>query len=202
MSFGISIIIATAAMEGIYERLCWIYITVTTVNTLVYDQVGNTYHPSELTELSEGRFPYPEQLANKFEYEQKSLLQDLRMKDVLRPNWIKQGQKSLQQIVSFFREESLLKIVSGTYYPHAILKNLSDQDICCDSKDLIDHERNAVDLYYQRDSKGQILFNSFKIWNIWDKIFVQIHVQSHALSAIQQFQRYAIVFQNVLASRL
>ncbi len=51
MSFSISINIATAAMEGIYERLCWINITVITVSTLVYDQVGNTYHLSELTEL-------------------------------------------------------------------------------------------------------------------------------------------------------
>ncbi len=44
MPFGIPINIATAAMEGIYERLCWIYITVITLNTLVYDKVGNTYH--------------------------------------------------------------------------------------------------------------------------------------------------------------
>ncbi len=80
-----------------------------------------------------------------------------------------------------------------------ILKNLSDQDICSDSKDLIDCARNTVDLYDQRDSKGQILFSSFKIWNILDKIFVLIYVQSKELSAIQQFQRYAIVFQNVLA---
>jgi hypothetical protein len=42
----ISINIATEAMEGIYERLCWMYITVITVNTLVYDQVGNIYHLS------------------------------------------------------------------------------------------------------------------------------------------------------------
>ena len=68
-------------MEGIYERLCWIYITVK--NTLVYDHVGNTYHLSELTEILEGRIPYPEQFANKLDYEQKSLLQNLRMKDVL-----------------------------------------------------------------------------------------------------------------------
>ena len=74
-------------MEGMYERLCWIYITVK--NTLVYDHIGNTYHLSELTESSEGRIPYPEQLANKLDYEQKSL-QDLRMKNVLRTNWIKQ----------------------------------------------------------------------------------------------------------------
>ncbi len=75
MSFGISINIATAAMEGLYKRLCWIYITVK--NTLVDDHVGNTYHLSELTELSEGRIPYPEQSSNKLDYEQKSLLQDL-----------------------------------------------------------------------------------------------------------------------------
>ncbi len=55
------------------------------------------------------------------------------------------------------QEESLLQIVSGTYDPKALLKNLSDQDICSDSKDLIDSERNAVDLYDQRDSKGQDL---------------------------------------------
>ncbi len=74
MSFCISIKIATAVMEGIYKRLCCMYITVITVDTLVYDQVGNTYHLSELTELSEGRFPYQEQFANKLEYVQKSLL--------------------------------------------------------------------------------------------------------------------------------
>ena len=75
MSFGISINIATAAMEGIYQRLCCMYITVK--NSLVYDHVGNTYHLSELTELSEGRIPYPEQFANKLDYEQKPLLQDI-----------------------------------------------------------------------------------------------------------------------------
>jgi hypothetical protein len=36
-------------MEGMYERLYWIYITVK--NTLVYIHVGNTYHLSDLTEL-------------------------------------------------------------------------------------------------------------------------------------------------------
>jgi hypothetical protein len=46
MSFGIPINIATAAMEDIYERLCWIYIPVK--NTHVYDHVSNTYHLSDL----------------------------------------------------------------------------------------------------------------------------------------------------------
>ena len=73
------------------------------------------------------------------------------MKDVLWTNWIKQG------------EESMVQIVSGIYDPNAILKNLSERDICLDSKDLIDSERNAVDLNDQRDSKGQISFTSFKI---------------------------------------
>jgi hypothetical protein len=40
MSFGIPMNVATAAMEEIFERLCWIYITVK--NTLVYHHVGNT----------------------------------------------------------------------------------------------------------------------------------------------------------------
>ncbi len=119
-SFSISINIATAAMEGIYERLCWIYITLK--NTRVYDHVGNTYHLSELTELSEVRIPYPEQFANKLDYEQKSLLHDFQMKDVLRTNWIKQGEESLHQIVSIFREECLQQIVLGIYDPNAILK--------------------------------------------------------------------------------
>ncbi len=114
MSFGIAINIA---MEKIYKRLCWIYVT---VNTPIYDHVGNTYHLSEV--------------ANKPDYEQKSLLQDLQMKDNLyaRTNWIKQGEESL---VSIFREESLQQIVSGIYDRNAILKNLSEQDICFDSED-------------------------------------------------------------------
>ena len=95
-------------MDGIYERLCCMHITVK--NTLVYDHVGNTYHPSELTELSEGRIPYPEQFANKLDYEQKPLLQDLQMKDVLRTNWIKQGAEFLQQIVSFFEKNPCCKL--------------------------------------------------------------------------------------------
>ena len=170
------------------------YITVK--NTLVYDHVGNTYHLSELTELSEGRM----QFANKLDYELKSLLQDLKMIDVLRINWIKQGAEFLQQIVSFLLEESLPQIVSSIYEPNAIFKDLSEQDTCLVSKDLIGSERNAVDLNYQSDSKEQVTFTSFNIWNILDKIFVPIHVQPHALSAIQQLQRYAIVFRNVLAS--
>jgi hypothetical protein len=84
-----------------------------------YDHVGNTYHLSELTELSVGRIPYPDQFTDKLNYEQKSLLQDLRMKDVLtwllRTNWIKQGEEFMQQIVSIFREESLPQTVSGIY---------------------------------------------------------------------------------------
>ncbi len=148
-------------MEEIYERLCRIYITVKI--TIVYDHVGNNYHLSDLTELSDGRILYTEQFANKTDYEQKSLLQDFRMKDVLRTHWIKQGEESLQQIVLIFREESLPQIVSGIYNQNAILKNLSEQDICLDSNDLIDSERNAVDLNEQRDSRGQMLSTSFKI---------------------------------------
>ena len=76
--------------------------------------------------------------------------------------------------------------------------------------------RKAVDLYDQRDSKGQMSFSSFsqlqakfpansfapsnEVWNIGDRIFAPIIVQQHTLTAIQQLQRYATVFRNVLAS--
>ena len=59
-------------------------------------------------------------------------------------------------------EESMPQIVSGIYYHNVILQNLSEQDTFVDSKDLIDRERNAVDLYDQRDSKGKMSFSSFK----------------------------------------
>ncbi len=88
------------------------------------------------------------------------------MKDVLRTNWIKQGAEVVQQIVSVLREESLPQIVSSIYEPNAFLKDLSEQDICLVNKDLIGCERNAVDLNDQSDSKGQVSFTSFKIWNI------------------------------------
>ncbi len=70
--------------------------------------------------------------------------------------YIEQGEESPQQIISTLREEFLLQTVLGIYDPHAVLKNLSQRDICFDSKDLIDQESNAVDRYDQRDSKGKM----------------------------------------------
>ena len=75
---------------------------------------------------------------------------------------IEQGEESLPHIISNSREESLQQSVSGTHDPHDILQNLSEQDICFDSKDLIRRKRIAADLYDQRDSKGQMSFISFK----------------------------------------
>jgi hypothetical protein len=77
LSFGIPVNIVTAAMEEIYERLCWLQTTVQ--NILVYDHRGSNYYLSDLTELSKGKIPYPEQFANKPDCEQKSLLQDFQM---------------------------------------------------------------------------------------------------------------------------
>ena len=109
--------------------------------------------------------------------------------------YVEQRVESLQQIVSIPREELLPQMVSGIYSHNAILQNLSEQDTCFGSKDLIDRERNAVDLYDQRDSKGQMSFSSFnqlptklpaysvalsnEVWNIGDRIFAPILVQQH-----------------------
>jgi hypothetical protein len=63
-----------------------------------------------------------------------------------------QGEELLRKIISIFQEDSeSLQHFSGIYDPIAILQNLPEQDRCFDSKDLIDLERNAVDLYIQRD---------------------------------------------------
>ena len=67
--------------------------------------------------------------------------------------YVEYREESLQQIVLIPREESLQQIVSGICYHNSILQNLSEQDACFDSKDLIDRERNALDLYDQRDRK-------------------------------------------------
>ncbi len=75
MSFGIPVNIVAAAMEEIFQKLCWLYTAVQ--NTFFYDHSGNTYYLSDLSELSEGKIPYQEKLANKPDYEQNSLLQDL-----------------------------------------------------------------------------------------------------------------------------
>jgi hypothetical protein len=62
-------------------------------NTFVYDHSGYNYFLSDLTGLSEGKIPYLDLFANKPGYEQKSLFQDLQMKDVLftMSDWINQG---------------------------------------------------------------------------------------------------------------
>ena len=70
--------------------------------------------------------------------------------------YVEQREESLQQIVSIPREESLPQFISDNCYHNAILQNLLEQDTCFDSKDLIARGRNAVDLYDQRDSKGQM----------------------------------------------
>ena len=77
--------------------------------------------------------------------------------------YVEQREESVQQIISIPRlgEESLPRIVSGICYHNSILQNLSEQETCFDSKDLIDRERNAVDHYDQRDSKGQMSFICF-----------------------------------------
>jgi hypothetical protein len=91
MVIGVPIKIATAAMEDIYERLCWLHTTVN--STIVYDAIGNSYPLSDLTKLSEAQILYPAQFVNKFDCEQNSVLWNLQMKDVLcaSTNGIDQG---------------------------------------------------------------------------------------------------------------
>ena len=95
MVFGNPINIATATIEEIYERLCWLYATLR--STFVYDAIGNCYQLSDITQMTRGKIPYPEQFVNKFDYEQNSLIQDLQTKDFLctKSDWINCGRKYL-----------------------------------------------------------------------------------------------------------
>ena len=124
-----------AKLEEMYDARVWFYTTI--IHAIVYDANNFFYRISQLTQLTS-----PERFDQM--------------------NYVGQREESLQQIVSIPREESLLQIASGIYFHNATLQNLSKQDICFDSTDLIDRERNAVDLYDQRDSKGQMSFISFK----------------------------------------
>ena len=50
MVFSNPINIATATMEQIYERLCWVYTALR--STVIFDAIGNSYQLSVITQLS------------------------------------------------------------------------------------------------------------------------------------------------------
>ncbi len=112
--------------------------------------------------------------ANNFCHQISQLIQLTSPERSVQIKYIEQREESLQQIVSIPREESLPPIISGIYYHDAIHQIFSEQDICFGMKDSIDRERNAMDLYDQRDSKGQMSSTSFKICNILGKLVVLI----------------------------
>ena len=49
MSFSNPINIATATMEQIYERLCWVYAAIR--STVIFDAIGNSYQLSVITQF-------------------------------------------------------------------------------------------------------------------------------------------------------
>ena len=157
--------LTNAKLEEMYGgAMFWFF---STIQAIVFDANNFCYRIYQLTQLTSP-------LAERFD----------QMKHV------EQREESLQQIVSIPREEFQTQIISSNYYHNAILQNLSEQDTCFDCKDLIDRERNAVYLYDQPDSKGQMSFSSFnqlptklpansvvlsnEVWNIGDRIFAPI----------------------------
>ena len=126
-------------LEEMFDAIVWVIMTVRQAS--VFDANNFCHHISQLTQLMSGNIPHPERFNQMIHIEQ---------------------EEALPHIISNSRGEYLQQSVSGTHYPHNILQNLSEQDICFDSKDLIRRERNVADLYDQRDSKGQMSFISFK----------------------------------------
>ena len=84
--------------------------------------------------------------ANNFCYRISRITQPLSPECFDHMKYGEQREELLQQIISTPQEESLPQIVWENCYHNAILQNLSEQDTCFDSKDLIERGRNAVDL--------------------------------------------------------
>ena len=74
MSFSNPINIATATMEQIYERLCWVYAALR--STVIIDAIGNQYQLSVITQLTRGKIPYPERFYEMVDYKQTAIIQN------------------------------------------------------------------------------------------------------------------------------
>ncbi len=116
MLFGIRINIATAAMEDMYERLCWLYTTLR--NPLVFGHRGVSHDLMFMTDLSRGKIPYPEHFSKKPDYWQESLIQDLLLKDILctRTDWNNLG-KDLSNLEICLYEDGDEKFMSVEAVP-------------------------------------------------------------------------------------
>ena len=102
-------------LEEMYDANVWVIMTVRQAS--VFDANNFCHHISQLKPLISGNIPHPERFDQMI--------------------YIGQGEEPLPHIISNLREESLQLIISGIHDPHDILQNLSEQDICFDSKDLI-----------------------------------------------------------------
>ena len=89
MVFYNPINIATATMEEIYERLCWVYSAFR--STVIFDAIGNPHQLSVLTQLTRGKIPYPDRFCEMYDYIQSGIVQKLQVKDVLctKTDWLK-----------------------------------------------------------------------------------------------------------------
>ena len=91
MSFSNPINVATASVESIFERLCWLYASFR--STFVYNANDQSYPLSDITQLSRAKIPLPERFDEMIDYQQNEVVHDLKMEDVLctREDWVSRG---------------------------------------------------------------------------------------------------------------
>ena len=91
MAFSNPINIATASVEQIFERLCWLYSTFR--STFVFDAIGKSYPLSDITQLTRGKIPYPERFNEMNDYQLNAAIQGLQTSDLIctREDWILRG---------------------------------------------------------------------------------------------------------------
>ncbi len=119
--------IATAAMEDIFERLCWVNTTLS--NSLVFDHRGVSHSLMFMIDLSKGKIQYPEHFSKKPDYEQESLIRDFWLKDVLctRTDWIKLG-RDVSYLETCLYEDGNEKFISIEDVPY---QNPLEKIPCC-----------------------------------------------------------------------
>ena len=180
----------------------------TTIQAIVFDANNFCYRISQLTQLtSPERFDqmkyveqWEESLQQIVSIPRKEFLPQI-VSGMYYHNSILQN---LSEQDSCWRYTSTVKISRE--------RNIVDQDDQGDSKgqmsfisfkegfpkDYIQSARNVLNQLPAKFPANSVA-PSNEVWNIGNRLFAPILVQQHELTAIQQLQRYAIFFRNVLA---
>ena len=184
MVFYNPINIATATMEEIYERLCWVYSAFR--STVIFDAIGNPHQLSVLTQLTRGKIPYPDRFCEMYDYIQSGIVQKLQVKDVLctKTDWLKIG-RIYHTMPEYYDEQGQELYISMEGAPLREPENIAKQLIL---------QLNNFPIYLLAAANamiGKIVTNAFEIIAPPARVSVFF---------LHELQRTEAVFQNMLCN--